>query len=275
MQKLGLFYYLLLLLCVSVVSLTSTGCGSKTNQTIYNRPNTVIYDHIHDPPNFPKDPQLRSVSVVRPLKIDESVNKDLDQWVWTADVIKPVHADLLADKGLPTGIYRKQLFSNAYECVAQPIKVKGNIIRFQVTGDRDGTVNEYQLTLTAENHTTLAEAKQAFLERVEVLYKHINWGVDMEPVIRQSILYEKFAYPSDDETVPELLRIAERRQPEPDPNFKYHSFDNQRWTTPLNYDVEETIGGRLRIWREPLTENGYRWGAPFVIRVILEPYGYP
>ena len=180
-------------------------------------------------------------------------------WIRTADVIKPMRADILADNGMPTGIYRKQLFSQDYECFAEPIKVKGNIIRFRVTGDRDGTLSEYQLTLTVKNHATLAEAKQAFIEQVEIIYKHINCDLDLEPVIRQSILNEKFVY------------SKERWQPEPNPDFRYHRFENHFWKTPLSPEVEYSTGGSIEIWREPLSENGYRWGDPFVLRVILKP----
>ena len=124
------------------------------------------------------DPQLNSVWVIRALRSDEEWAGYPDtKWIRTADVIKPMQANILADKGMPTGIYRKQLFSSDYECFAEPIKVKGNIIRFRVAGLRSGTISEYQLTLTVKNHATLAEAKQALIERVEIIYKHINWDL--------------------------------------------------------------------------------------------------
>ena len=104
-------------------------------------------------------------------------------WICTADVIKPVHADWLADFGMPTGIYCKRLYDNGYECFSRPLQIKRNIIRFRVAGDRDSVTYEHQLTLTVNNHDTLQEAKHVFLEKVEVIYKQINWGLDMEPLL--------------------------------------------------------------------------------------------
>ena len=259
MKKLAILMFAILIL----------GCGSKPNQTAYNRPNTILAWHYDEFENYPMDPQLNGVAVSRPLRADEEWTRyPEDRWIRTADVIKPMQADILADKGMPTGIYRKQPFADEYACFAKPIKVKGNIIRFRIAGRRSGTVSEYQLTLTIKNHATLAAAKQAFIERVEVIYKHINWELDdMEPVLRQNILNERFIYSE--------TPFEGRWQPEPDPDFMYHSFENHHWNTPLGWDVEYTISGSIHIWREVLTENGYRWGDPFVIRVILVPYVYP
>jgi len=254
MKKLSLLMFVILVL----------GCTSKPNQTVYNRPNTVLAPFVDDFKLYPMDPQLNSVWVIRALRSDEEWAEYPDtKWIRTADVIKPMQANILADKGMPTGIYRKQLFSSDYECFAEPIKVKGNIIRFRVAGERSGTVSEYQLTLTVKNHATLAEAKQAFIERVEAIYKHINWDFDLEPAMRRSILNEKFIY------------SKERWQPAPEPGFRYHHFENHFWKTPLSWDEGQSIGGSIEIWREPLSKNGYKWGDPFVIRVILVPYVYP
>ena len=68
-------------------------------------------------------------------------------WVTTADVIKPANADWLADYEMPTGPWRKMGFHHDYACYTEPLNIKGNIIRYRVTGTRDGgRAGEHQLT---------------------------------------------------------------------------------------------------------------------------------
>ena len=260
----GLFHCCLLTLCASIGSLTVAGCASKAskpNQTLLNRPNTVVVKDHDDFKNHPIDPQTTSVWVTRPVRVAEYSAYgwlgNATMWVRTADVVKPVTADWLADYGMPTGPWQKMEFESDYVCFSKPLNIKGNVIRYRAKGNRyAGEAYEHQLTLTVNNHDTLQEAKRVFIEKVEGLYK------PMEPVIRHRILNEQFVYPS-----------AKRWQPTPDSDFKYHSFENHHWKIPFDHG-----GGhhdRLSIWREPLSENGYKWGDPFVIRVILEPHIFP
>ena len=246
--------------------------GSPTpNQTMRNRPNTVLVYHHDDFKNYPLDPQLKSVWVIRPIRWLESAAYGLDEnrfnWVRTADVIKSFEADWLADVGLPTGIWRKMDFEADYACYAEPLNVKGNTIRYRVKGDRHGDYGDHQLTLTVNRHDTLKASKAVFIEKVKTLYKKMNWGLEMEPDIEQQIRCEPFFY--EDSGSDKTLW-----QEQPDPNFTAHKFPTHHWKTPLNHEV---VGerGYLRITREPLTENGYRWGDPFVIRVISHSYTYP
>ena len=275
----GLFHYCLMALSLYIGSLTVAGCenrASKPNQTLLNRPNTVIVNDHDDFKNHPIDPQITSVWIIRPVRYPEYSAYGLDEgttkWVRTADVIKPATADWLADYGLPTGQWRKMDFDSAYVCFAEPLNIKGNVIRYRATGSRDGGVaSEHQLTLTVNNHDTLQEAKRVFLEKVEVIYKHIDWNSEIEPVIRQRILNEQFVYPSDDQMVPGRLRVPDPWQPAPDPDFKYHRFENQHWIIPFDHGGG-MYRGSVGIRREPLSENGYKWGDPFVIRVLFRPF---
>ena len=61
MKKLSLFLFTILIL----------GCTSKPNQTVYNRPNTVLAPFVDDFKIYPMDPQLNSVWVIRALRSDE------------------------------------------------------------------------------------------------------------------------------------------------------------------------------------------------------------
>lgn len=273
-----LFRCYLLVLCVSSGSVIVAGCASKEsqpNQTLLNRPTTVIVDFYEDFRNHPIDPQITSVWTIRPVRYPEYTAYalgDTTMWVRTADVIKPITANWLADYGMPTGRWRKMDFDWYYVCFSEPLNIKGNVIRYRVKGGREGGMaGEHQLTLTVNNHDTLQEAKRAFLEKVAVLYKHIDWNTDMEPVIRHRILNEHFVYSSDDQTVPGQFRDADSWQPAPTPNFKYHSFEEQRWVIPFDYDGG-MYNATISILREPLSENGYKWGDPFAIRVIFKPY---
>lgn len=274
-STIGLFHCCLLALCVSIVNLTVTGCAgkaSKPNQTLLNRPNTFVEKYLDDLDNHPIDPQIASISISRPVRVAEYSAYgwvgNATMWVSTADVIKPANADLLADYGMPTGQWRKMEFESDYVCFSEPLNIKGNVIRYRARGGRGGgEAYEHQLTLTINNHDTLQEAKRVFIEKVEGLYQ------PMEPVIRHRILNEQFVYPSGDKLVRGRFRAAEQWQPAPDPGFRYHSFQNQHWEVPFDHG-----GGRhdkLSVWREPLSENGYKWGDPFVIRVIYKPHIFP
>ena len=273
----GLFHYCLL----GLGSLTVAGCANKPsqpNQTLLNRPNTIIaksYDDLDNQP--PLDPQRTSgVGIIRPVRALEYKAYSLDgaiMWVRTADVIKPANADWLANYGMPTGPWRKMEFDSDYACFSEPLNIKGNIIRYRATGSRDnGRVSKHQLTLTVNNHNTLQEAKRVFLEKVEVIYAHIDGA--MEPVIRQRILNEQFVYSPDDRTTPGQFRAADRWQLAPDPGFKYHRLKTGYWTLPFDHGGN-AWNAYLSIYREPLTEDGYKWGDPFVIRVIFQPRYYP
>ena len=278
-STIGLFHYCLMALYLCIGSLTVAGCENKAsqpNQTLLNRPNTVIVDHHEDFRNIPLDPQTTSVWVIRPVRYPEYSAYGLDEattkWVRTADVIKPVTADWLTDYGMPTGQWRKMEFDSDYVCFSEPLNIKGNVIRYRATGGRDGGVaSEHQLTLTVNNHDTLQEAKRVFLEKVEVIYNHIDLNSEIEPVIQQRILNEQFVYPSDDQMVPGRFRAADPWQPAPDPDFKYHRFENQHWIIPFDHGGG-MYSGSVGIRREPLSENGYKWGDPFVIRVLLRPF---
>ena len=276
-----LFHYCLLALCVSIGSLTVAGCANKAsqpNQTLLNRPNTIFassYDGLDNQPSL--DPQRTSgIGTTRPVRAIEYTAYGLDgaiMWVTTADVIKPANADWLADYGMPTGPWRKMEFESGYACYTEPLNIKGNIIRYRVTGTRDGgRAGEHQLTLTVNNHDTLQEAKRVFLEKVEVLYNRIDGA--MEPVIRHRILNEHFVYSLDDQTASGRFRAADRWQPAPDPGFKYHGLKTDYETLPFDHGGN-AYSAYLIIYREPLTEDGYQWGDPFVIRVIFQPRYYP
>ena len=280
-STIGLFRHCLLALWVSIGSLIVAGCASKAskpNQTLLNRPNTIFansYDGLDNQP--PLDPQRTSgIGSTRPVRAREYAAYSLDgaiMWVTTADVIKPANADWLADYEMPTGPWRKMEFHHDYACYTEPLSIKGNIIRYRATGTRDnGRAGEHQLTLTINNHNTLQEAKRVFLEKVEVIYNHIDGA--MEPVIRHRILNEHFVYSLDDQTASGRFRTADRWQPAPDPGFKYHSLKTGYWTLPFDHGGN-AWNAYLSIYREPLTDDGYKWGDPFVIRVIFQPRYYP
>ena len=245
--------------------------STTPNQTMNNRPNTVVVNHPDDFKNYPLDPQLKSVWSIRALRPFEDAAYGWEEnqfnWLRTADVIKSFEADWLADVGLPTGVWRKMDFDFSYACYADPLHIEGNVIRYRVTGDRGGGYGTHQLTLTVNRHEALNAAKAVFIKKVGVLYKKMNWGLEMEPSIEQQIRCEPFFY--EDSVGDKTLW-----QEQPDPNFSAHKFPTHRWKTPLNH---EAVGerGYLRITREPLTENGYKWGDPFVIRVISHSYTYP
>ena len=293
----GLFHYCLLALYVSIGSLTVTGCASKPNQTPLNRPNTVIANDQENLNTRPIDPQIAHISVTRPVRAAEysayGLGESPKKWIRTADVIKPVTANWLADYGLPTGRWRKMEYDSDYTCFSEPLNIKGNVIHYRVRGNRDGgETHEHQLTLTVNNHDTLQEAKRVLIEKVEVLYKRMARNSDIEPGIRQRILNEQFVYPS-----------AKRWQPAPDPGFRYHRcYEIPKWTIPFDHggvkhshfskhslfittedghkwgnlsdhgDVSHT---HLTIRRAPLSENGYKWGDPFMMQVIFEPHNFP
>ena len=252
-------------------AVVSDNRSTAPNQTMHNRPNTVVVYHHSDFKDHPLDPQLRSVWIKRALQWlePEAYGWEDNQfnWVRTADVIKSFEADWLADYGLPTGVWRKMDFSWEYACYAEPLHIEGNIIRYRVTGSRDGGGGAHQLTLTVNRHEGLAAAKALFIEKVKTLYKKMNWGLEMEPEIERKIGLEPFFYVDGgyDKTL---------WQSQPDPKFSAHELSNHSWMTPLNH---EAVGerGHLKIRREPLTENGYRWGDPFVIRVIGHAFPYP
>ena len=296
-STIGLFHHCLLILCFSIGSLIVAGCGSKPNQTPLNRPNTVIANHQEALKTRPIDPQIAHISVTRPVRTAEysayGLGDAQTKWIRTADVIKPAPADWLADYGMPTGQWRKMEYDSDYVCFSEPLNIKGNIIRYRVKGSRDGgEVSEHQLTLTVNNQDTLPEVKRVFIEKVEVLYKHMARNSDIEPVIRERIVNEEFVYPS-----------AKRWQPAPDPGFTYHScYGIPIWTIPFDYEgvkhshfskhsllIKTEDGNRwgnlsdygdvshthLTIRRAPLSEDGYKWGDPFMIRVIFEPHNFP
>ena len=285
-STIGLFHHYLLVLCVSIGSLAVTGCAnkaSKPNQTLLNRPNTIIarsYDDLDNHP--PLDPQRTSrIGTTRPVRAIEYTAYGLDgaiMWVTTADVIKAANADLLADYGMPTGRWQKMEFDSGYACFSEPLNVKGNIIRYRATGTRDGgRAGEHQLTLTVNNHNSLPEAKRVFVEKVEAICNYIDGG--MEPVIRHRILNEQFVYRPDDQTASGRLRAADgwttdQWQPAPDPGFRYHRFRTHYWRLPFDHGGNAYTGD-VSLHREPLSENGYKWGDPFVIRVIFKPRYYP
>ena len=241
------------------------------NQTMNNRPNTVVVYHHDDFENYPMDTQLRSVWVIRPIRMLEYAAYGLDEnrfnWVRTADVIKSFEADWLADVGLPTGVWRKMDFDAGYACYADPLHIEGNVIRYRVTGARSGDYGDHQLTLTLNHHDTLNAAKAVFIEKVKTLYKKINWGLEMESDIEQKIRLEQFFYENSGYE-------TSLWQAQPDPKFSAHTLENHHWTTPLNHE-EVGTRGYLSIRREPFTENGYKWGDPFVIRVLIHSYTYP
>lgn len=265
------FYIALTCLVATLFWTIAAGVVTPPNQTMYNRPNTVLVYHPDDFENYPLDPQLKSVWSIRALHPFEYAAYGWDEnqfnWVRTADVIKSFEADWLADSGLPTGVWRKMDFEADYACYADPLHIEGNIIRYRVTGDRGGGYGTHQLTLTVNRHDTLKAAKERFLEKVKTLYKKMNWGLEMESDIEQKIRLEQFFYENSGSD-------KSLWQEQPDPNFSAHKLNNHHWTTPLNH---EEVGprGYLSIWREPLTENGYKWGDPFVIRVISNSYAYP
>lgn len=265
------FYIALTCLVATLFWTIAAGVVTPPNQTMHNRPNTVLVYHPDDFENYPLDPQLKSVWIIRPIRMLEYAAYGLAEnrfnWVRTADVIKSFEADWLADSGLPTGVWRKMDFEADYACYAEPLNVKGNTIRYRVKGSRHGGYSDHQLTLTVNRHDTRKAAKERFIETVKTLYKKINWGLEMESDIEQKIRHELFFYENSglDNSV---------WQERPDPNFTAHTLNSHHWTTPLNH---EEVGprGYLSIRREPLTENGYKWGDPFVIRVLISSYAYP
>ncbi len=246
--------------------------GSPTpNQTLRNRPNTVLVYHHDEFKGYPMDKQLKSVWIIRALHPHEPETYGLDDnrfnWIRTADVIKSFEADWLADYGLPTGVWRKMDFGRDYACYAEPLHIEGNVIRYRVTGARGGGYGTHQLTLTVNRHETRSAATDHFVKAVKALHKKINWGLEMEAEIEDKLRLEPFFYENDvgDKTV---------WQARPDPDFTAHMLSSHHWTTPLNHE-EVGPSGYLSLWREPLTENGYNWGDPFVIRVRINAHGYP
>ena len=198
--------------------------------------------------------QIAHISVTRPVRAAEysayGLGESPKKWIRTADVIKPVTADCLADYGLPTGRWRKMEYESDYTCFSEPLNIKGNVIRYRVKGTRDGgETHEHQLTLTVNKHDTLQEAKRMLIEKVEVLYKHMARNSDIEPGIRQRIMNEQFVYPSE-----------KRWQPAPDPGFRYHRcYGIPKWTIPFDYEgVKHSHFSKHSLLIT--TEDGDKWG---------------
>ena len=234
----------------------------KPNQTLINRPNTFFTTNYKDvPADMDSNPQLKHLWSRREVTPDEIAAYRLNEnqkLILTADVIKPLQANWLANHGMPTGVWQHMEFGLHYVCFAEPLNIKGNIIRYQAIGDRNGRLDGHELTLTVNNHDTIQETKEVFIEKVEIIYKKTNREYDhgLESDIRQEIFYERFGYDKSGRTF---------LQNRPDPNFEYHVLGHMSWADSLIRDTRPVV----HLWRRPLSQNGYKWGDPFFLMVII------
>ena len=253
---------------VSYLSQVQANPSHKPNQTLINRPNTFfVTDYKEAPVDMDNNLQLKHLWSRREVTPDEVAVYGLNEnqrLILTADVIKSVQANWLTNYGMPTGVWQHMKFDLHYICFAEPLNVKENIICYQVMGDRNGRLDQHELTLTVNNHNTLQEAKEVLIEKVEVIYKKTNREYDhgLEPDIRQETFYERFGYDKSGRTVP---------QNRPEPNFEYHVLGHMSWDDSLIRDTRPIV----HLWRRPLSENGYKWGDPFVLMVTISPPSPP